>query len=179
MPGEQPVVPLATDDLRAVVAYAATCAEAVLGTFERAHPDDPRPRAAIAAAWAFARGGRRGRELRDTAWAALRAARAASGPAAQQAARAASAAAGAAYLHPLPDARQVAHILGAAAHAARAVEMENGDDPVSGADAILRCAARAPGEVIDVLRRYPSAPSGGGRVGQITRDLDLALRARD
>jgi hypothetical protein len=48
-------------------------------------------------------------------------------------------AASAAYLHPLASAHQVKHILGAAAHAARA---------------------------------------GGGRVGELLRDLDDALRAR-
>ncbi len=29
---------------------------------------------------------------------------------------------------------------------------------------------------VDVLRRYPSAPGGGGRVGELVRRLDAALR---
>jgi hypothetical protein len=40
----------------------------------------------------------------------------------------------AAYLHPLADAHQVKHILGAAAHAARAAELVAGDDRDVGAE---------------------------------------------
>jgi hypothetical protein len=29
---------------------------------------------------------------------------------------------------------------------------------------------------VDVLRRYPSAPRGGGRVGELIRQLDASLR---
>jgi hypothetical protein len=29
-----------------------------------------------------------------------------------------------------------------------------------------------------VLKRYPAAPPGGGRVGELLRDLDEALRGR-
>jgi hypothetical protein len=29
---------------------------------------------------------------------------------------------------------------------------------------------------VDVLRRYPAAPSGGGRVGELIRQLDASLR---
>ena len=79
---------LSTEDLRAVTAFAADCAEAVLEIFEADRPDDPRPRDAIAAAREFARTGARGKALRDTAWAALRAANATDG-AARDAARAA------------------------------------------------------------------------------------------
>ena len=35
-----------------------------------------------------------------------------------------------------------------------------------------------PREVIDVLNRYPAAPPGGGRVGELMRLLDSALRGR-
>ncbi|MFD4541776.1 putative immunity protein [Streptomyces bauhiniae] len=70
-------VVLSKGDLRAVTAFAAACAETVLGIFEADQPEDPRPRDAIGAAWAFARGGERGKVLRDTAWAALKAARSA------------------------------------------------------------------------------------------------------
>jgi hypothetical protein len=30
--------------------------------------------------------------------------------------------------------------------------------------------------VVDVLRRYPVAPPGGGRVGELIRQLDASLR---
>ena len=35
----------------------------------------------------------------------------------------------------------------------------------------------APPIVVDVLKRYPAAPPGGGRVGALIRQLDAALRA--
>jgi hypothetical protein len=167
---------LSMDDLREVARYAAESAQQVLEIFERAHPADSRARDAIDAAWTFARGGRRGKTLRDTAWAALTAARDADTAAAGHAARAAMCAASAAYLHPLADAHQVKHILGAAAHAARAAELVAGDDRAVGADHIEQARRRATPIVVDVLSRYPAAPPGGGRVGELLRDLDEALR---
>lgn len=96
--------------------------------------------------------------------------------AASEAARAAMAAAGAAYLHPLAKATQVRHILGPAAHAARAFELAAGDDPAIGAEHMERARGRADAAVVAVLKRYPSAPGGGGRVGELMRVLDAALR---
>ncbi|MFD6024998.1 putative immunity protein [Streptomyces griseoluteus] len=168
-------VGLSKDDLRAVTAFAAASAETVLGIFEADQPGDPRPREAIGAAWAFARGGERGKALRDTAWAALKAAQAAPSTAAREAARAAMAAAGSAYLHPLAKATQVKHILGAGAHAALAAELVAGE---SAAGHLERTVRRATPLVVDVLRRYPAAPQGGGRVGELIRALDAGLRAR-
>ena len=70
--------------------FAADCAEAVLPIFEKERPDDDRPRKAIAAARAFARG-----EITAAAWDAARAAAwdAASDAASAAACAAASAAA--------------------------------------------------------------------------------------
>jgi hypothetical protein len=163
-------------DLREVTSFAAESAQEVLEVFELAHPADCRPRDAIDAAWAFARGGERGKILRDVAWAALKAARDADTAAAGDAARAAMCAASAAYLHPLADAHQVKHILGAAAYSARASELTAGDDRDVGADQIERARRRATPVIGDILSRYPAAPSGGGRVGELLRDLDSALR---
>ncbi len=163
-------IALTRSDLREVAGYAAGCARPALAIFERERPDDPRPRAAIDAAQAFADGAERTKALRDCAWAAQRAAR--------DAARAALAAAGAAYLHPLANATQVKHILGSAAHVARAFELAAGDDPAVAAARIAqaRTLALAHPVVVDVLTRYPSAPPGGGRVGELIRQLDAALR---
>lgn len=163
-------------ELREVTRYAAACAQEVLEIFEKAHPSDCRPREAIEAAWAFAQGGKRGKALRDTAWAALKAAQEADTAAAEQAARAAMAAAGSAYLHPLAQATQVKHILGAAAHAARAAELTAGDAPEVGTDYIEQARQRATPLIVDVLSRFPAAPPDGGRVGAILRLLDEALR---
>jgi hypothetical protein len=166
-------------ELRAVAGYAAACARPALVIFERDRPDDPRPRAAIEAAEAFAGGADRTKAIRDSAWAAQRAARDARDAgqaAASDAARAALAAAGAAFLHPLAKATQVKHILGAAAHAARAFALAAGDDPAVGAGHLARSRRLAPPAVVDVLRRYPAAPAGGGRAGELIRQLDASLR---
>ena len=159
--------------------YAVACARPALAIFERERPNDRRPRAAIDAAQAFANGGERTKTLRDSAWAAHRAAqeaRDAGQAAASDAARAAGHAVGAAFLHPLPKATQVKHILGSAAHAARAFELSAGDDPTVGLDQIEQCRSLAPAVVVEVLRRYPSAPPGGRRVGNLMRILDALLR---
>jgi hypothetical protein len=169
---------LSMRDLREVTSYAAESAQEVLEIFERAHPADSRPRDAIDAARTFARGGKRGKTLRDTAWAAHKAAREADTAAAGDAARAAMCAASAAYLHPLANAHQVKHILGAAAHTARAAELVASDDRDVGADHIEQARRRATPVVVDVLSRYPTAPPGGGRVGELLRDLDGVLRGR-
>ncbi|MGE9697738.1 putative immunity protein [Streptomyces sp. CH6] len=168
---------LSKQELREVAAFAAACAEAVLAVFEADQPDDSRPRDAVSAAWEFARGGERGRNLRDTASAALKAAKNAESAAAREAAWAAMSAAGAAYLHPLAKATQVKHILGAGAYAARAAELVAGDDRSVGAEHIERMMLHATPAVVDVLKRFPMAPSGGGRVGELTRTLDAGLRS--
>jgi hypothetical protein len=162
-------IELSMAELREVTAFAARAASDVLSIFMADRPDDSRPAEAVAAAWEFARGGRRGRALRDTAWGAMRAAKEAGDPAAHAAAMAAMSAAGAAYLHPLAKATQVKHILGSAAYAALASGLS--------ADADVRqAAARATPVVIAVLQRFPVAPAGGGRVGELIRQLDQALR---
>ncbi|MCQ4119747.1 putative immunity protein [Rhodococcus tibetensis] len=169
---------LSKQDLREVTAFAAGCAEGVLDIFEADQPDDSRPRDAITAAWEFARGGERAKSLRDTAWAALAAAKGTNTAAAREAARAAMSAAGAAYLHPLAKATQVKHILGAGAHASRATELVAGDDRTVGAGSLEQAALRATPAVVDVLERFPAAPGGGGRVGELIRMLDTDLRRR-
>ncbi|MEU6387951.1 putative immunity protein [Streptomyces sp. NPDC046939] len=170
---------LSKRELRAVSAFAVACAETVLDLFEAERPDDTRPRKAIAAAREFARGGERGKALRDTASAALKAAKAAETGAAREAAWAAMSAAGSAYLHPLAKATQVRHILGAGAYAARAAELHAGDAPSVAAAYIERAVRCATPEVVAVLLRYPAAPNGGGRTGELTRRLDTELRALD
>lgn len=159
-------VELSMDELRAVAGYAVACASPALVLFERDRPGDARPRAAVDAASAFAAGGPRTKAIRDCAWAAQRAFREAGPGAAGEAARAAVAAAGAAYLHPLAKATQVLHILGAAGHAAYAFELDGGFVELPQAGAV----------VVSVLGRYPRAPAGYGRVGELVRQLDASLR---
>ncbi|PRX98106.1 putative immunity protein [Allonocardiopsis opalescens] len=179
MADDSAAIELDLPELREVARYAAACARPALALFEHERPDDRRPRAAIEAAQGFADGARRTKSIRDSAWAAHRAAqetRDAGLAAASEAARAALAAASAPYLHPLAKATQVKHILGAAAHAARALELAAGDDPAAAADHLARARALAKPVMADVLRRYPPAPHGGGRVGELLRQLDAFLR---
>lgn len=170
-------VALSVGDLRAVVRYAVESAEEVLPLFEQDRPDDRRPRAAVEAAWVFADGADRTRLQRIMAVDAHRAAKDAAAGAAQHAARAAGDAAAAAYLHPLARATQVHHILRAAAHAARATELAAGGDPGVGDQHIELAQQRANPALVEVLSRYPEAPTGRSRVAELMKALDTSLRA--
>jgi rifampin ADP-ribosylating transferase len=164
------------EELRAVAHYAVACAEPALVIFQKARPDDPRPADALHAAQLFAEGAPRSRLQRTAAADAHRAARDAQTDAARHAASAAGDAAAAAYLHPLAKATQVRHILGPAAHAARAAELARGDDPVVAEYVITAAAQRATPVVLDVLARYPRAPRGRARVAVLMQRLDSLLR---
>ncbi|MEV6575910.1 putative immunity protein [Streptomyces sp. NPDC051577] len=177
MPTDSDTIELSEDELRQITGYAAACARRALPLFEQDLSADPRPRAAIDAADEFAGGGRRTTALRQSAWAAYKAAADAGSPAAADAARAASHAAAAAFLHPKASAHQVKHLLGAAAHAARAEELASGEDERVTAETLEWARQHAPAAVGAVLGRLPAAPPGGGRVGEHIRDLDAALRA--
>lgn len=167
---------LTTEELRAVTSYALSCAESALVVLGRELPDDPRPAAALEAARAFVEGAPRSRLQRVAAVEAHRAARGAPTPAGRHAATATGDAAASAYLHPLARATQVRHLLGAAAHAARAVELTAGDDPVVAEYVVTAAADRATPELLEVLRRYPRAPEGRTRVAVLMRRLDSLLR---
>ncbi|MFJ5613561.1 putative immunity protein [Streptomyces sp. NPDC093221] len=164
------------DELRVVARYVVGHAEEVLPVFERAVPDDPRPRAAIDAARAFVNGANRTASQRVAAFDAHRAARSAPSEAARLAARSAGDAASAAYLHPLAQAAQVGHILRACASAARIGELEAGGDPAVAEALLERSRRRATPVLIDVLRRYPPATRGSSRVAHLMSTLDDALR---
>lgn len=163
-------------ELRAVARFAVACAEPSLVLFRKASPEDPRPALALEAARVFGEGAARTRLQRSAAADAHRAAKQAPTPAARHAASAAGDAAAAAYLHPLAKATQVRHILGAAAHAARAAELARDDDPVVAEYVITAAAGRATPTVRDVLARYPRAPEGSSRVAVLLQRLDSMLR---
>lgn len=168
---------LTMDELRAVARYVAESAQDVLPVFEEAAPDDPRPRAALDAAWEFVNGARRTKLQRITSLDAHRAAKEAGTEVARLAARSAGDAASAAYLHPISQATQVGHILRAAASAARIGELSAGDDPAVGALLIEQARQRATPELISVLSKYPLAPTAKNRVAQLMSALDASLRA--
>lgn len=175
MPNAPGYFDLTVDELREVTRYVAGSAAHVQDIFQRAHPQDPRVGAAIDAAWEFVRGGPRNRRQRSASREAHRAAEDASTEAARLAARAAG---DAAYLHPLAKAHQVAHILRAAACAARIAELAAGEDPAAGAKAMEDATARATPVLIEVLSRYPAPPAGKNRVDELMSALDTSLRAR-
>lgn len=110
-------------DHRMLAMWAATCAEHVLDLFERECPDDPRPREAVEAARAWARGELAMMRARVLGGHAMGAARPLTGPA-----RLAAYAAG--------QAACVGHVaehdLGAAAYAIRAVRTAHPEDPGAG-----------------------------------------------
>ncbi|MFB4354713.1 exonuclease SbcC [Microbacterium sp. LS_15] len=160
------------DELRAVVRFAADCAQGLLPEFEAVAPNDSRPREALAAARIFAEGAARSNRQRTAAFASHLAAKAVAEETAQLAALACGDAAASAYLHPIAKASQVGHILRAAACAARVAELRMG----ATREAVLALAARATSPVPEILRRYPSAPAGSSRVAQLMSELDAAIR---
>lgn len=159
-----------------MTAYAVSCARAMLNIVAADMPGDPRPAAAMAAARLFAGGGARSNLLRTAAVDAHRAGREAPTLAASHAAIATGDAAAAAYLRPLARSSQVRHILGAAAHAARAAELARGDDPVVAEYMLHGAARRMTPTVRAVLERYPRAPAGRTRVAVLMQRVDSLVR---
>ena len=148
---------LSETDRRLVAAWAADCAERVLGLFEQASPLDSRPREAIARTRAFARG-----EL-DTAGEIRKrfgggsAARDAGTPAAAAAARAAGQASAVCHMG--------AHALGAAAYAARAIGLSRPDDADAAAAELRWQLRHMSGAVRAALATLP--PIGADRSGPL------------
>ena len=169
---------LTMDELRVVARFAADSAETVLPDFEAELPDDPRPRAALAAALTFANGAPRSNLQRTTAVAAHRASKEATSETARLAAQACGDAAAAAYLHPIAKPTQVGHILRSASCAARVAELKAGGDEAAATSAITSTAQHATPILRDVLNRYPPVPVGTGRLAQIMSALDASLRDR-
>jgi hypothetical protein len=102
-------------DQKTLARWAADCAAHVLPHFERAHPKDDRPRQAVEAARAWARGEIKVQPARRAALAAHAAARAATLPAASAAARAAG--------HAAATAHVATHSRAAATYAIKAVTL--------------------------------------------------------
>src|SRR5574339_520963 len=151
---------LTLESLRALGSWTADCAERALPIYERQSGSDSRPRAALEGIRVFAAGGKRTAQLRSLALAAHAAAREVDDPAAAAAARAAGIAAASAYTHPLADVHQTKHILGAAAYAALALELDHAGDSSIGDDEVRRAIEHVTSEVREVLLQMPARPAG-------------------
>jgi Imm-5 like putative immunity protein len=178
MARESKYFPLSLESLRAIGGWAADCAERALSVYEAQADSDSRPRAAIEGIRVFAGGGKRTARLRTLALSAHSAAREAGNPAATAAARAAGHAAASAYTHPLADVQQTKHIVGPAAYAALALELNHGGDPNIGEGEVHWAIEHAPPAVREVLQQMPARQPGNSRLETLLYELDAGLRSR-
>lgn len=164
---------LAVTDRRIVAAWAADCAERVLPLFEAEAPTDGRVRDAIARARAFALGDLGAAEEIRRRFVAGRAAHSATTPAAAAAARAAAQATGVAHMG--------AHALGAAAYAAKAMELAHPEYADARSDEVRWQLGNLSPEAATALRRLP--PLGESSAGPLGAGLlcsgSLAATIRD
>ncbi len=169
---------LSLESLRAIGGWAADCAERALPIYEKQADSDSRPRAAIEGIRVFAAGGKRTAQLRSLALAAHAAARETNDPAAAAAARAAGLAAASAYTHPLADVQQTKHIVGPAAYAALALELDHAGDPSIGDGEVRWAIEHVPVEVCAVLQQMPARQAGDSRLDTLLYELDAGIRGR-
>jgi hypothetical protein len=167
---------LSLESLRFLGSWAADCAERALSVYENYTNSDSRPRAAIEGIRLFAGGGKRTAQLRSLALAAYSAARDAGNPAAAAAARAAGLAAASAYTHPLVDVQQTKHIVGPAAYAALALELNQGGDHSIGDNEVVWAIEHITPEVREVLLQMPAREIGRTRLENIMYKLDVNIR---
>ena len=175
---ESDYFPLSLESLRILGHWAADCAERALPIFERHAPADSRPRAAIEGIREFAAGGRRTARLRTLALAANAAARTVADPAAAAAAHAACLAASSAYTHPLADVQQTKHIVGPAAYAALAFELDQAGDSTIAAREVRRAIEHVPPAVRAILLHMPARQPGKSRLDRLMFELDAGIRSR-
>ena len=166
------------ESLRAIGGWAAACAERALSVYETHADSDARPRAAIEGIRGCASEGKRTARLRSLALEAHAAAREVGDGAAAAAARAAGLAAASAYTHPLADIHQTKHIVGPAAYAALALELDHAGDPSIGDAHVRRAIEHAPSQVREVLLLMPARQIGKSRLDTILYELDAGIRAR-
>lgn len=178
MANESKYFSLSLESIRALGSWAADCAERALPVYEKHADSDFRPRAAIEGIRVFAAGGRRTAQLRSLALSAYSAAREVGDPAAAAAAHAAGLAASSAYTHPLADVHQTKHIVGPAAYAALALELDHAGDP-SISDGEIRWAIEyVTSEVREILQQMPARQAGNSRLDTILYELDAGIRGR-
>lgn len=172
---------LSEADRRTVAAWAADCAERVVGLFEAEAPADDRVRDAIARTRAFSRGELRTADEIRQRFVAGRAASAASSPAAKAAARSAAQASAVAHMG--------AHALGAAAFAAKAAGLAAPDRPDAASDEVrwqlehMSADTRAALQLLPALGEDSSGPLGSGllasgALGSVIREIQAHIASR-
>ena len=137
-----PSLRMGVDDHRSLAHWAADCADHVLGLFEQECPGDDRPRRAVEAARAWARGEIAVGEARTVALAAHDAARHTADPAARAAAQAAS--------HAAATADAAGHAAHAATYAVTAVSSSEVSDPAAAARERRRQRQQVPEHLVRV-----------------------------
>ncbi|NTV36428.1 MAG: hypothetical protein HGA53_05695 [Anaerolineaceae bacterium] len=170
---------LSLESLRSLGSWAANCAERALFVYENSANSDARPRTAIEGIRVFAGGGKRTAQLRSLALAAFSAARDAGNPAAAAAARAAGLAASSAYTHPLVDVQQTKHIVGPAAYAALALELNQGGDHSIGDNEVIWAIEHVTPEVREVLLQMSAREMGKTRLENIMYTIDVGIRSQN
>jgi hypothetical protein len=164
------------ESLRILGKWAADCAERALFIYEEREKSDSRPRDAIKGIRDFSAGGKRTKQLRTLALAAFAASRETIDPAASAAAQSACLAASSAYTHPLVDVQQTKHILGPAAYAALAIELNHGGDTDYGNREISWAIVNVSPEICEILANMPERKEGKNRLDKLLFDLDVGLR---
>lgn len=147
---------LSLADRMILSAWAADCAERVLGCFEREAPDDARPREAIMAAKAFACG-----EIGAAEMIRRRGGGKGPQPTVSKAADAAARSAGQA----LAVAHMGAHSLGAAGYASQAIHLAAAHPEQAWRSELAWQVAHMTPQVNDALLRLPLLGEGGGPLG--------------
>jgi hypothetical protein len=108
----------------------------------------------------------------------LSAAREATDPAAAAAARAAGLAASSAYTHPLVDVQQTKHIVGPAAYAALALELDHAGNLDVGDGEVRWAIEHVTSEVREVLLQMPARRAGKSRLDTLLYMLDDGIRGK-
>ena len=170
---------LTLESLRSLGSWTANCAERALPVYEQHADSDLRPRAAIEGIRVFAAAERRTAQLRSLALSAFAAGREADNPAAAAAARAAGLAASSAYTHPLADVQQTMHILGPAAYAALALELDHAGDRGIGDREVRWAIEHVTRGALDILLKMPARQPGNSRLDTLLYQLDAGIRLED
>jgi hypothetical protein len=88
-------------------------------------------------------------------------------------------AASSAYTHPLADVQQTKHIVGPAAYAALAVELDRGGDYSIGDSEVVWAIEHVTPEVGEILLQMPAREIGRTRLEDLMYKIDAGIRGKD